>query len=329
MLTWLFSYLSVARMLGYRRRSEEPPTGHSLLGPYRPHRDPFLDREYERERIREEILREEVRRRIIEEEVRWELEMELYYGLSYPNLGCQGTWPTVQFGRPRFSDVCYMRGPKPSNRYKGKRWVKDVQHKIMEINEGELVSKPPVSEDKIQPCNEEELQKKKDEPAVQTEENRKKVKSNVGEIPQKIVEVAYKEIRPPQILLKDSMQAPKNQEELRPKASFPKEALPKDKIKPPPNRNNIWKEGDGNKVLKSDSGNKDEKPDFSQSSKVTFQNLLLSHIEFFFFCYSVVFVLLCLLLYLAALTRLFFLSIFSLFISVVLVSVTECHSSPR
>jgi hypothetical protein len=266
-LTWLFSYLSVARMLDYRRRSEEPPTGHNLFGSYQPPRHPFLDGEYERERIREEVLREEVRRRIIEEEVRWQLEIERHYGLrnSYP--GYQGTWPTVQFRRPKLSDGCYMRGPKPSNRFKGKHRVKDVQHKIMEINEGELMTKRSVNNDKVQLSNEEEIQKKKDEPTVQTEENGKKVKSNVSEIPQKIVEVTEQEIRPPQTLLKDNTQSPKNQEELRPEASFPKKTFPKDKIKPPPNRNNVEMEGDGNKVLKSHSGNKVEQLFSSQSSK--------------------------------------------------------------
>lgn len=330
-LTQLFAYLSVARMLDYRHRSEESVAGHNLIVPNRPCRDPFLDREYERERIREEILREEVRRRILEEEVRWELEMERYYGLRHSNLGCQETWPAVQLERPRFSDGYYTRGPRgqaPRNQFKARRWVRNVQHKIMEINEGELMSKPPVSEDKAKPSNEEGIQKKKDEQTVQTEENGNKVERNVSETPHKIMEVTEEERRPRQALLKDKVQSPKNPEELRSKASLPEKtlpkdkckppanrknfkkkwdgnkvlkpdsgnkigqlalskgplpevALPKDKIKPPPTRNNIEKEGDGNNVLKPESGNKVQQLAFSQFSKVSFQNLLLFHIEVF------------------------------------------------
>lgn len=255
--TQLFPYLSVARMLDYRPRSEEPTTSHYLFLPNRPRRDPFLEREYERERIREEVLREEVRRRIIEEEVRWELEMERYYGLRHPNPGSHETWPAVQYEQPRYAQPgytygCYTttpRGQVKRKRFGARRRVRGVPHKIVEINEAELTSKPPVSENKVQRPNGKKIQKKKDEQTVQTKEKGNKVERNVNEISHKIKEVTEEETRQPQALLIDKVQSPKNEEELRPKASL------EDKIKPPPNRKNTEKKGSGNKVLKPENGN--------------------------------------------------------------------------
>ncbi|KAF3329611.1 Zinc-finger of C2H2 type [Carex littledalei] len=244
-----------ARMLDYRPRGEEPTTSHYPFLPNRPRRDPFLEREYERERIREEVLREEVLRRIIVEEVRRELEMQRYYGRRHPNPGYHETWPAVQYEQPRLSNGCYTTGPRGQvkrKRVEARRRVRRVPHKIVEINEAELTSKPPVSEDKVQPPNEKKIQKKKDEQTVQTKEKGNKVERNVNEISHKIMEVTEEETRQLQALLIDKVQSPKNQEELRPKASL------EDKIKPPPNRKNIEKKGDGNKVLEPESGNKVE-----------------------------------------------------------------------
>lgn len=256
-MTLLFPYLSVAGMLDYRPRSEEPTTSHYLFLPNRPRRDPFLEREYERERIREEVLREEVRRRIIEEEVRWELEMERYYGLRHPNPGYHETWPAVQYEQPRYAQPryahgCYTTAPRGQvkrKRFGARRRVRGVPHKIVEINEAELTSKPPVSENKVQPPNGKKIQKKKDEQTVQTKEKGNKVERNVNEISHKIKEVTEEETRQAQALLIDKVQSPKNEEELRLKASL------EDKIKPPPNRKNTEKEGAGNKVLMPESGN--------------------------------------------------------------------------
>lgn len=253
--TQLFSYLSEARMLDYRPRSEEPTTSHYLFLPNRPRRDPFLEREYERERIREEVLREEVLRRIIKEEVRWELAMERYYGLRHPNPGYHEAWPAVQYEQPRYSYGCHTIGPKGQakrKRYKARRRVRGFPHKIVEINEAELTSKPPLSEDKVQPPNEKKIQKEKDEQTVQTKEKGNKAERNVNEISHKITEVTEEETRQPQALLIDKVLSPKNQEKLRPKACL------EDKIKPPPNRKNSEKKGAGNKVLKPASGNNAE-----------------------------------------------------------------------
>jgi hypothetical protein len=222
----------------------------------------YLGREYERERIREEILREEVSRRIIEEKVRRELEMEHYYSLRYPYLAYQG-----------------RRGQAPHNCFKRNHWhpVGKVRHTIMEINEGGLMLESPLSGEKVKPSDEKEIQKKKNEEMVQTEENRNEVKCNVSETSHKIMDLTEEDIRPPQTLtlLKEQVQWSKNQEELRPKASLPVlgEAFP--------NRNNIEKEGDGSNVLQPKS-NKVEQLAFCQTSVVSSQNLLPLHINVFF-----------------------------------------------
>jgi hypothetical protein len=113
---------------------------------------------------------------------------------------------------------------------------------------------------------------------VLTEENGNEVKSNVGEIPHKIMDVTEEDIRPPQTLtlLKEQVQCSMNQVELKPKASLPVlgETFP--------NRNNIEKEGDGSNVLQPES-NKVEQLAFCQTPIVSSLNLLPLHIVVFCF----------------------------------------------